>query len=93
MLDSFSNNKVQNLPFLLILVSAVFCPEVVSVIRRKIGQIESNAKYRHLKKLTCKGTLRQVFICLRPPSPPSSFWGGLAILLVLNLVRYRVLNS
>jgi hypothetical protein len=28
--------------------------------------IEGNAKSRHLKKLTCKGTLRQVFICLGP---------------------------
>jgi hypothetical protein len=28
--------------------------------------IESNAKCRYLKKLTCKGTWRQVFICLRP---------------------------
>jgi hypothetical protein len=26
-----------------------------------------NAKFRH-KKLTCKGTLRQMFICLRPRS-------------------------
>jgi len=36
--------------------------------------IEGIAKCPHLKKLTCKGTLRQVFICLRPrtpyPSPP-----------------------
>jgi hypothetical protein len=23
----------------------------------------------HLQKLTCKGTLRQVFICLRPRTP------------------------
>jgi hypothetical protein len=36
-------------------------------IRRKIRLIEGNAKRRHLKKFTCKGTLRQVFICLRPP--------------------------
>ncbi len=35
--------------------------------RRKIRLIEGNAKCRHLKKLTCKGTLRHVFICLRPP--------------------------
>jgi hypothetical protein len=42
--------------------------------RRKIGLIVGNAKCRHLKILTCKGTLRQVFICLRPrtlyPPPP-----------------------
>jgi hypothetical protein len=30
--------------------------------RRKIRLIEGNTKFRHLKKLTCKGTLRQVFI-------------------------------
>ncbi len=35
--------------------------------RRKIRLIESNAKYRYLKKFTCKGTLQHVFICLRPP--------------------------
>jgi hypothetical protein len=29
---------------------------------RKIKLIEGNAKCRHLKKLTCEGTLRQVFI-------------------------------
>jgi hypothetical protein len=35
--------------------------------RRKIRLIESNAKMSSSKKLTNKGTLRQVFICLRPP--------------------------
>ncbi len=34
---------------------------------RKIRLIESNTKCCHLKKLTCTGTLRQVFNCLRPP--------------------------
>jgi hypothetical protein len=33
---------------------------------KKKRLIESNAKCRHLKYLTCKGILRQVFICLRP---------------------------
>ncbi len=37
--------------------------------RMKIRLIEVKAKCCHLKKLTCKGTLRQVFICLRPRSP------------------------
>ncbi len=32
---------------------------------RKLRNIESSAKWRHLKKLTSKGTLRQVFTCLR----------------------------
>ncbi len=37
--------------------------------RRKIRLIEDKAKCRHVKKLTWKGTLRQVFICLRPRTP------------------------
>ncbi len=41
---------------------------------RKVRLIEGNAKCRQLKKLTCKRTLRQVFICLWPRTqytPPS----------------------
>ena len=34
---------------------------------KKIRLIESNVKCRHLKKITCKGTLRQVLICVRFP--------------------------
>jgi hypothetical protein len=34
--------------------------------RRKLRLIEGNAKCHHLKTLTCKGTSRKVFICLRP---------------------------
>ncbi len=49
-------------------------------------------KCRRLK-LTCKGTVRQVFICLRPPRLLGFYLVGVVILLVLNLVRYRVLNS
>jgi hypothetical protein len=30
--------------------------------RRKVRLIEGNAKCRYLKKLNCKGTLRQVFL-------------------------------
>jgi hypothetical protein len=41
----------------------------VVAIRRKIKLIEGNAKCCHLKKLTCNGTLQQVFICLRPRIP------------------------
>jgi hypothetical protein len=42
------------------------CLKVKSRIRLspKIRLIDGNAKCRRLKKLTCKGTLRQVFICL-----------------------------
>jgi hypothetical protein len=62
-LDSF---QIKNLPFL-VLASDVFISYVrVSVSLRTIPD-KSNANYRHLKKLTCKRTLRQVFICLRPP--------------------------
>ncbi len=51
--------------------------EAVGHIRRKIRLIESNDKCRHLKKLTCKGTLRRVFYLsaahsapMTPYSPP-----------------------
>jgi hypothetical protein len=42
---------------------------VLGFYRRKIGIIEGNAKCRRLNKLTCKGTLRQVFVCPRPRTP------------------------
>ncbi len=45
------------------------CHTAVTFMGRKIRLIEGNAKCRHLKKLTCKGTSRQVFICLRPRTP------------------------
>ncbi len=64
--------------------------------RRKIRLIDTNAiaKCCYVKKLTCVGTLRQMFICLRPPPLLDRFfWGGKAIVQVLNLVRNRVLNS
>jgi hypothetical protein len=38
--------------------------------RRKIRLIESNAKRHYLKKLTWKGTLRQVFYLSEAPSLP-----------------------
>jgi hypothetical protein len=42
--------------------------------RREIRLLEGNAKRSFFYKLTCKGTLRQVFICLMPktqyPPPP-----------------------
>ena len=39
-------------------------------MRRKIRLIENNAKCRYLKKLTLKGTFRQVFFLFEAPSPP-----------------------
>jgi hypothetical protein len=51
---------------------------MIEIIVRKVRLIESNAKCRYLKIYTCKGTLRQVFICLRP-TPLLGFclgWSG-----------------
>jgi hypothetical protein len=45
--------------------------------RRKIRLIEDNAKCRHLIDLS---TLRQVFICLKPPPLLGFCWGGVEIL-------------
>jgi hypothetical protein len=56
-------------------ICIVFPPMAVNLWlhRRKIRLIEGKAKC-HLKKMACKGILRQVFICLRPrtlnPPPP-----------------------
>ncbi len=54
-------------------------------ICRKIRLIECKSKCRHLKKFTCKGTLRQVFIWLRPrtpiPSTPYSLYNVYRILI------------
>ncbi len=43
--------------------------------RRKIRLLESNAECRYHKKLTCKGTLRQVFYLSEDPSPPMTLKG------------------
>jgi hypothetical protein len=56
-----------------------------------IEYIDTKAKCRHLKRLTCKGTLRQVFICLRPPPPPG-FCLGWSSNFVGSEFGYRVLN-
>ncbi len=37
--------------------------------RRKIRLMQSNVKCRYLKKLTCKGNLRQVFYLSKAPTP------------------------
>ncbi len=53
-----------------------------------INYIDIKAKCRHLEKFTSKGTLRQVFICLRPPPLFCLGWSS-------NFVysKYRVINS
>jgi hypothetical protein len=45
-------------------------PAKKGFINRKIRLIECNAKCRYLKKLICKGTLRQMFYLPEAPSPP-----------------------
>ncbi len=47
----------------------------VDLARGLINYKNTKAKYLHLKNLTRKGTLRQVFICLRPP-PLLGFYMG-----------------
>ncbi len=51
----------------------------------KIRLIETNAKCCYLKKIL--GILRQVFICLRPPTPLSFCFRGWSNLVVLNSGR------
>jgi hypothetical protein len=66
---------------------------------KKIRLIESNATCRQIKKFTGKGTLRQVFICPKPPPLlgfclgwPSNFVGSefgqiQSVKLLQNMVR------
>ncbi len=49
--------------------------------RRMIRLIESNSKCRYLAQFICKRSLREVFICVRPPAIIGfCFWGGTAVL-------------
>jgi hypothetical protein len=54
--------------------------------RRKRRLMEDDAKCRHLKKLTCTETLRQVFICLmsRTPYPIPPYTGAQYTVLILT---------
>ncbi len=47
----------------------------------------TKAKCRSLKKFTCKGTLRQEFICLRPPLPPMTPYPHLHTVYVYTVYR------
>ncbi len=61
------------------------------VMRRLIRLIESNAKCRHLKLIIdLKRDFAEGVYLSEAPSPPRFLFGDLK---VLNLVRYRVLNS
>ncbi len=42
--------------------------------RRRLRLMECNAKCRYLKKLTCKGTLLQVFYLSEAPYPPMTLY-------------------
>jgi hypothetical protein len=46
------------------------CPCPDDFNHREIRLIECNAKCRYLKRLTCRGTLRQVFYLSETPTPP-----------------------
>ncbi len=46
-----------------------------SIIILEILDWESHSRCSYLKKLTCKRTLRQEFICPRPPYPPRFLLG------------------
>ncbi len=61
-----------------------------------ISYTDTKAKCRHLKKLTCKGTLGQVFFCLRTNPPLPGFCLGRSNNLVgseCGQILYIVLNS
>jgi hypothetical protein len=55
-----------------VILNPAYIPETRAVCNAAdhglINYIDTKAKCCHLKKLTYKETLRQVFICLRPPS-------------------------
>jgi hypothetical protein len=57
----------QNNPETIVEVEVAGRPDLL--ICRKIRRLEGNAKCCHPKNFTCKGTLRQVFICLMPRIP------------------------
>jgi hypothetical protein len=67
---SFSVYTNNSLLWQLAVPSPLAClPVQCMLARRKIKLIEGNAKCHHLKILTYKGTLRQVFISLRSKTP------------------------
>ncbi len=46
-----------------------WCHTGERVVRRKIRLIEGNAECHHLKRLTCRGTWREVFLSVWGPEP------------------------
>ncbi len=57
-------------------------------IRRKIRLLECNAKCRYLKKLTCRGTLGQVFYLSEAPSLPMTPYSPLTRIHVENVYLF-----
>ncbi len=55
------------LKWFLIDVHSKWNRNILTLSHALINYIDTKAKCRHLKTFTCKGTLRQVIICLRPP--------------------------
>ncbi len=55
----------------IVILNPAYLPEARAVCNAAdhglINYIDTKAKCCHLKRLTCKETLRQVFVCLRPP--------------------------
>jgi hypothetical protein len=68
-------------------VSSAMILFLVTVQRRKIRLIECKAKCRYLKKLTCKGTLRQVFTLPEASSPPMTPYSSPYTLLYSILIH------
>jgi hypothetical protein len=52
---------------ILLLFHLIHCYYSYPALHGLINYIDTRTQCRHLKKCTCKGTLRQVFICMRPP--------------------------
>ncbi len=57
------------LSFGMLVELAVYIQYTIPISHGQINYIGTKAKCRHLKKLTSKGTLRQMFTCLSYTSP------------------------
>ncbi len=60
---------------------------VIGSARELINHIDTKSKCRHVKKFTCKGTLRQMFICLRPPP---LLWPHTPLLHTIHCIHYSL---
>jgi hypothetical protein len=62
-----TNSDIERNPCIDVLLGKTFLYLKVNYYHGLINYMNTKAKCRHLQKLTSKGTLQQVFICLRPP--------------------------